>query len=423
MQLPPTTFFTRLGIDEEEDQDLGVDEESILDLALGTFRPVRDLRWHYRSEHHSLIQFSNHHFYGDRLIVFPSPTKAPLTDMGVRYSYQQEALYQGSSGGVGRGGVNSDEARAVAEAAIEAMAERPTWSLGVAAVNRTQAQLIDDEVRLLSSRSSAARRFIDAREATLEPFFVKNLENVQGDERDHIIISTVYGPSSPSGPVHQHFGPISGADGHRRLNVLYTRARKRVDLYSSMTSADIKLTETSSRGVQALRGYLEYAATGGAEATVGGNGRQPESDFEVTVAKLLVNRGFDVDCQVGVSGYHLDLAVRHPEYPIGYIAGVECDGAIYASATSARDRDVLRQEILERLGWSVYRIWSIDWLASPDAEIDRLVSFLRAKLKAAKRVLQGQATGAAGTTSSFCGHLDSEEGRDAGVWQGTDRSD
>lgn len=384
MQLPPTTFFIRVGMDDEGDQELGIDEESILDLALGTFRPIRDLRWHYRSQHHSLIRFSNHHFYENRLVVFPSPTDVAQGELGVRYAHLPDALYQGGVDGK-KGGVNPDEARAVAEAAVKAMTERPTWSLGVAATNKAQADLIEDEVAVLAATSSAARRYINEHEGTLEPFFVKNLENVQGDERDHIIISTVYGKSSATGTVRQTFGPIVGAHGHRRLNVLYTRARRRVDVLSSMTSADIHLTDTSSRGARALKGYLEYAATGVLEQGVASVRNQPESDFEAAVAERLSQRGFEVHFQVGVAGYRLDLAVRHPDYSHGYLAGIECDGATYHSAKSARDRDILRQEILERLGWTIYRIWSTDWFTAPASETQKLISFLKGLLQSVRQ--------------------------------------
>jgi len=393
-QLPPTRFFERLGLSEFDDDDYqDVDVESVLEQALSRF-PSRTLRWHYRSEHQDLIKFSNHHFYDNKLIVFPSAIDADSLEMGVYFSHMPEAYYQSSASGR-RGGLNPEQANHVAKAAIKSMETRPDWSIGVVAVNKAQAEMIDDQIHSLLQNSPRARKFVNDRENTLEPFFVKNLENVQGDERDHIIISTVYGPTGPGQPTRQAFGPIGGQHGGRRLNVLFSRAKKRIDVISSMASSDVKVAETPREGVKALNAYLEFAATG----RLGGPNEEvrgiPDSDFEASVGGALSQAGYKVHYQVGVAGYKIDLGIRHDDFPYGYIAGVECDGATYHSAKSARDRDLLRQQQLERLGWHILRVWSTDWFADPEGETKRLIQGLTQRVQAAKEEFQKRVESAA----------------------------
>jgi len=365
MQLPPTSFFDRAddGLDEDEDD---VEAESVLDLALSVYRPARNLRWHYRSRHESLVAFSNKEFYDRSLIVFPSPHDAN-DELGVKY-HHVAGRYQG------RGG-NQDEVQAVATAALRHMRTQPHLSLGVVAVNREQAELLRREIERLILHDDAAQSYVANWEETMESLFVKNLETVQGDERDVIMISMVYGPNE-QGVMHQRFGPINSNVGHRRLNVLFTRAKHRVELFTSMTAADVQPSDTSKWGVSAMKRYLEYAATGQLESGDEG-GSEPDSDFEVFVADALKQHGYEVRTQVGVAGFRIDLGVRHSSYPHGYLLGIECDGATYHSAKSARDRDALRQEILEQLGWRLYRIWSTDWFNDPRGETDKLVRHLR----------------------------------------------
>ena len=370
MQLPPTSFFDRADriSDDELDAEEIVDNESILDLALSEFRPARSLRWHYRSRHESLIAFSNRQFYDD-LIVFPSPLD---TDRGKRQP--KLGVYHHFVPGRYKGRVNIEEAQQVAEAAILFMMEEPDRSLGIVTLNQTQRDILLEEIERLIARDPAAQRFIESWENSLEPFFVKNLESVQGDERDVIFISTVYGPDAASGLVRNQFGPINGKYGHRRLNVLFTRAKHRVEIFTSMRSDDIRPDERSNRGVHVLKAYLEYAETG--RLDVGSvSSREPDSDFEILVKVRLQELGFEVVPQVGVAGYFIDLAVKHPKRS-GFVLGIECDGASYHSSRSARDRDRLRQQILEALQWNIYRIWSTDWFQNPDVELRRLVEHL-----------------------------------------------
>jgi very-short-patch-repair endonuclease len=365
-QLPPTSFFDRTEIptDEEDDFEDYIDNESILDLALATFRPSRNLRWHYRSRHESLIAFSNKNFYDNELILFPSPMKTHR-DLGVEYR-KVKGIYSGR--------INVGEAEAVVNETISFMKTYPNRSLGVVTVNQTQREFLVQEMDRLFARDRLAESYREKWENTLEPFFVKNLENVQGDERDVIFISTVYGPNE-TGKVYQRFGPINSAAGHRRLNVLFTRAKEKVIVFSSMDSTDIIPTDTSNRGVGILKSYIEYSRVGRLESGVITT-RQPDSDFEVVVADRLRQNGFEAVPQVGVAGYFIDVGVRDPSNPDSFILGIECDGATYHSAKSTRDRDRLREEVLKGLKWNIHRIWSTDWFNDPDGQMKKLLSHL-----------------------------------------------
>jgi hypothetical protein len=275
MQLPPTSFFDRVdrvAEDELEEEEI-VDNESILDLALAEFRPSRSLRWHYRSRHESLIAFSNRQFYND-LIVFPSPLDPDRDKRNPKLG-----VYHHFVAGKYKGRVNIEEAQNVAEAATAFMAAEPDKSLGIVTLNQTQRDVLLEELERLVPRERSAQQYIERWEDTLEPFFVKNLENVQGDERDVIFISTVYGPDAATGVVKNQFGPINGKYGHRRLNVLFSRAKHRVEIFTSMRPADIRPDEKSQRGIHVLKAYLEYAETGRLDAG-SASGREPDSEFE-----------------------------------------------------------------------------------------------------------------------------------------------
>lgn len=362
-QLPPTDFFHRAN-DSEDDDGSVADEESILDAALAVVRPARRLKWHYRSRHESLIAYSNREFYDRDLVVFPSPHNTH-GDYGVRQVRVPDGHFKNR--------VNMKEVERIAQDAIEFMQQHPDRSLGIVAMNQPQRDAISLRMDELFESHPAAEAYRLKWEDTLEPFFVKNLENVQGDERDAIFISTVYGPDE-EGNFHQRFGPINTSGGHRRLNVLFTRAKYQVVVFTSMVSGMIRADERSSWGVRVLKGYLDYASTGRLTQPVVQTGRSPESDFEISVARRLQEAGFEVVPQVGVAGYFIDLAVRHPAYPGTFALGIECDGSMYHSAKSARDRDRLRQEILENLGWRIYRIWSLDWYRNTARETQRLIA-------------------------------------------------
>jgi transcription elongation GreA/GreB family factor len=368
-QLPPTSFFSRMNATPDEaEQYTTTDAESILDLCSSHFHPPRALRWHYRSQHHSLIAFSNRNFYRGNLIIFPSPYHQN-SRLGIHATYLADAVYDNQT--------NVREAQRVVDAVVEHIGTRSEESLGVVTLNIKQRDLIAE---LLDERLRSVRGADQYREkwgGEGQPLFVKNLENVQGDERDAIIISTTFGKPPNSAAVRQNFGPISRQGGWRRLNVLFTRARKSIAIYTSMRPEDIVVDGSTPDGTKALRDYLEYARSG-ALTVAEDSGLEPDSDFEVAVIDVLRARGYEVTPQLGVAGYRIDLAVKHPDVPGVYLAAIECDGASYHSALSVRDRDRIRQEILESLGWRgrIWRIWSTDWFRTPRQETEKLLSFL-----------------------------------------------
>lgn len=370
-QLPPTQFFDRLGEGDDEEDAIG-DVESILDAAaqpIGGQSGGRMLRWHYRSKHESLIAFSNKEFYENRLHVFPSPDPAG-GDLGLVSHHIPNGTYARSGSRK-----NMVEAEAVVSAVVAHARKHGELSLGVVALSKQRQEAIMDKLEEARRANRDVEWFFD--EARREPFFVKNLENVQGDERDVIFISIGYG-RDPQGYLHMNFGPINHESGWRRLNVLITRARRRCEVFHSIHPDEVRLTDLtedehySLRGRVALRNYLKYVETGQLEQP-GLPGQDVESPFEDSVARALRTRGLEVVPQVGVAGFRVDLGVLDPKNPGRYLLGIECDGATYHSARSARDRDRLRQEVLERLGWRVHRIWSLDWWRNREGELDRLL--------------------------------------------------
>jgi very-short-patch-repair endonuclease len=364
-QLPPTSFFDR-AVSEEGDDNTAIEEsESILDAALPMFL-ARRLRWHYRSQHESLIAFSNHSFYNSDLVVFPSP-HSDSCDYGVKHIRITRGRFVAQC--------NIEEAQVIAESVAKHLMHRTGESLGVVAMNAKQREQIERAIESLSKEQPELQEAMEDNRENDEPLFVKNLENVQGDERDVIFISCTYGPSEVGGRVMQRFGPINSATGWRRLNVLFTRSKKRMHIFSSMGAEDILVSERSSRGVKAFKDFLAYAETGYLHQPEH-TGRPPDSDFEIAVSNSLRDAGFETEPQVGVAGFYIDLAVIDPGKPGRYLMGIECDGATYHSAKSARDRDRLRQSVLERLGWRIHRIWSTDWFKNPQAEILPLVQQL-----------------------------------------------
>jgi very-short-patch-repair endonuclease len=373
-QLPPTNFF--MGAEDnssDEEGETAADEPSILDHAMAVLRPTRRLKWHYRSRHPSLIAFSNNEFYSDDpLILFPSPYY-DRPEFGVKCVQVADGKYGGR--------VNVPEAQRVAAAALEHAINHPERSLGIVALNQPQAELIGLEIDRIAASNEAFETWRRKWEPSLERFFVKNLENVQGDERDVIFISTVYGRDA-NGNFFQRFGPINSEGGHRRLNVLFTRSKFQTILFTTMDAADIRTDEKSKWGVRALKGYLKFAKDGVLDSARE-TGRAADSDFELAVAEVLRTQGYEAVPQVGVAGYFLDIGVRHPQRPGDFVLGIECDGAAYHSSKSARDRDRLRQEVLERLKWRIHRIWSLDWYRNPKRETDRLLAALRESIAAA----------------------------------------
>jgi Protein of unknown function (DUF4011)/REase_MTES_1575/AAA domain len=374
-QLPPSSFFERQ-FDHDLDEDPAVDtsavekeNESVLDVATALYQPIRQLRCHYRSRHQSLIAFSNAEFYRNRLVVFPSPAEKG-EQQAVQFRHVANGVYES-----GHAKWNRPEAERVVGLVLNHMHASPKISLGVVALNHQQRELIDELLTDRLRNDKVAQLFIERHKEASEPFFVKTLENVQGDERDVIVISLTYGRDQ-NGNLSQRFGPINQAQGPRRLNVLFTRARHRVVVFSSIDPDEIRTDASSPRGVIVLKAYLNYAKTGRLE-TDGLSESQPARDFEIAVSNALTARGLECVPRIGVAGFFIDVAIRHPEKPGVFILGVECDGASYHSAKSARDRDRLRQTILENLGWNIHRIWSTDWFRNSRREIDKVVERVR----------------------------------------------
>ena len=365
-QLPPTSFFETMFVEpngsEEEDDSLAIEEsESILDRACEVYRPIRQLRWHYRSRHESLIAFSNHRFYNNNLTLFPSPHR-DSSELGIKYHFVHEGVYSNRA--------NRPEAERIVKAILTHMTNYPNESLGVATFNTVQMELINQ----LLDAEEKKNPFVQVYKAKWlkdnEEFFIRNLETIQGHERDCIFVSFTYGHDA-NGNMYQRFGPVNGNNGHRRLNVLFTRSKLRTEVFTSMHPEDVLVGPESSLGVKAMRSYLTYAKTGVLEQAQVGDGAEP-NDFEIAVGNSLKDAGLDVHSQIGVAGYFIDLAVCHPNRVGSYILGIECDGATYHSAKSARDRDRLRQSNLENLGWKIHRIWSTDWFRNRSVEVERI---------------------------------------------------
>ncbi|UUE96032.1 DUF3320 domain-containing protein [Comamonas thiooxydans] len=375
-QLPPTRFFSRMTSeqdefdDEDEDQLIAgaADVESILSLCLAKGMPQLMLRWHYRSRHQSLIAVSNQQFYNSSLYVVPSPYTA-RSGMGLRFHHLPEGRFDS-----GASRINRIEAQTIARAIMQHVQQSPQLSLGVAAFSLQQKVAIQDELELLRRQQPEAESFFVAHPN--EPFFIKNLENVQGDERDVIFISVAYARNA-QGYLPMRFGPVSADGGERRLNVLISRAKQRCEVFSSITADDIDLERGKGKGVAALKVFLQYAATGQL-ALAGISGRDLESPLEEDVYEALTAQGLQVQTQIGIAGFFIDLAVVDPEQPGRYLLGIECDGMSYHHSRSARDRDRLRQSVLESQGWTLLRIWGCDWFRQPRAQTERVLAAVEA---------------------------------------------
>ena len=379
-QLPPTRFFSKVTDGDGDDDDEGAqvaDMESILGLFSARGLPQRMLRWHYRSRHQSLIAVSNSQFYENKLIIVPSPYTAEA-GMGLSFHHFPNGVFD-----TGGSGANAIEAAAVANAIIQHAKNSPEQSLGVATFSVRQRRAILDQLEVLRREHPETEAFFDAHSS--EPFFVKNLENVQGDERDVIYISVGYGRNT-QGTMSMRFGPLGNDGGERRLNVLISRAKLRCEVFSSITDDDIDLERAKGKGIVAFKLFLRFARTGRMDLA-GADAAGVADVFESQVAAALRARGYDVHPRVGIAGLFIDLAVADPAFPGRYLLGIECDGRSYSAARSARDRDRLRRAVLEDHGWAMHRIWSFDWLHRPQEELNRLV----AAIEAAKTELAGSA--------------------------------
>jgi len=374
-QMPPTNFFARSDDDPDGDVNAEGDLESILDEMLGACIPQRMLNLHYRSRRESLIAFSNSRYYDNGLVTFPAPVHP---DHGVRIVRPQGFYARGKARH------NQGEAKAiVAEILSRLTHANPAirkQSIGVVTFNSEQQSLIENLLDEARSKNTSIEWAFSS-EVTLEPVFVKNLETVQGDERDVILFSITYGPDQ-SGHVTMNFGPLNREGGERRLNVAMTRARSEMIVFSTLNPDKIDLSRTQARGVVDLKHFLEYAERGASalgSSTYGSIG-DFESPFESAVARALRDKGWNVHPQVGVSAFRIDLGITHPDEPGIYLAGVECDGAMYHSSAFARERDKIRQSVLEDLGWTLFRVWSTDWWTHPTKALETLHDALKCRL-------------------------------------------
>ena len=373
-QLPPTNFFSASTSNNDDYDDDDDWEEEIYDSILeetANVLPNRTLLWHYRSKHEHLIAFSNQEIYRGNLVTFPSSNESE-PDTGVEFVFVEDGYYE--SGGRN---CNIPEAKRCVELVKEHIDKHPERSLGIIAFSEKQQQAIALEIQRFREKNPRYEEFFA--EGKDEEFFVKNLENVQGDERDTIFFSVGYARTkaqkATGKPMAMRFGPLGISGGERRLNVAITRAKTNVKLISSILPSDIDLNRTESDGIRMLRSYIEFAMNGEATLASANQNHAPD-DFVDAIFKYISDKGYKAKQYVGCSGYKIDIAVEHPKVCDEFVAGIECDGVSYVSARTARDRDRLRCSVLKNMGWNLYRIWSTEWYRNPEVEGEKLIAFI-----------------------------------------------
>lgn len=378
-QMPPSNFFGRAIEYNEEELGLDEDLESILDELIGSSVPTLRLNWHYRSRCESLIAFSNDRYYDNSLVTFPA---ANTNQKSVSLREVPNGCYARNAR------INQEEAKALVAECVKRLSdpnpEIRNKSIGIVTFNSDQQKLIED--LLDAERTNHPEIEFAFGSDNQDSVFVKNLETVQGYERDVILFSVTYGPDV-TGKVTMNFGPLNRSGGERRLNVAFTRAKYEMVIFSSLSPDQIDLNRTKSQGAADLKYFLQYAKQGKSALgsyTTGSLG-ECESPFEQEVANVLRQKGWNIHTQIGASSYRIDLAVVHPDKPGTYLAGIECDGATYHSSATARDRDKLRQSVLEGLGWHILRIWSTDWWTNKKGSIEKIDAGLK-KLLAKDKV-------------------------------------
>ncbi len=364
-QLPPTSFFSSNQVDDDnyEKEDL----ESLLDDCLALSMPQEHLLWHYRSRHESLIAFSNMKYYDNKLYTFPSPddVKSEVKLIPITGYYDKGASKQ-----------NKAEAEAVVAEIVRRLSDQELRkdSIGVVTFSSVQQILIDD---LLMEAFHEQPELEKINNENSEPIFIKNLENVQGDERDVILFSVGYGPDK-EGKISMNFGPLNRDGGWRRLNVAISRARKQMFVYAVLKPEEIDLSRTRSEGVAGLKGFLEFAGKGKSVLAIR-NGVLTENHIHIQniIAECLQKRGYDVKCNIGCSEYKIDLAILHPDKQDTYILGIMCDGINYQRSKTARDRNVLQPNVLKGLGWNILSVWTLDWLDNPEKVLKHIEAVIR----------------------------------------------
>ena len=376
-QMPPTSFFSVNTIDEDniEMEDL----ESILDDCLALSIPSKYLLWHYRSKHESLIAFSNSEYYDNKLMTFPSPDniESKVRMVAVDGYYDK-----------GKSRQNQAEAQAVVDEIARRLRseELRKKSVGVVTFSVVQQALIEDLLSDLFIFHPELETFALECE---EPLFIKNLENVQGDERDVILFSVGYGPDA-EGRVSMNFGPLNRAGGERRLNVAVSRARYEMIIFSTLRSDMIDLNRTSSIGVAGLKRFLEYAEKGTKRILNTSTSIQPseeETSIEKIIADKLRSLGYTVHTDIGCSGYKIDIGIVDTQNPSNYQLGIICDGKNYRRTKTVRDREIVQNNVLKALGWNICRIWTMDWWEKPDEVIASIQTAIVQGMKAPKPVV------------------------------------
>ena len=402
-QMPPTSFFNRAA--NTTDDDVEEDMESILDECLGAGVPSHSLSWHYRSRHESLIAFSNHRYYDSKLITFPAAVTRASAVTWKRIS----GVYA-----KGAGRINQAEAEAMVAEAVQRLTD-PEFiaakkTLAIVTLNSEQQKLVEDLLDKARQQHPQIERFFS--EDIPEPVVVKNLETVQGDERDLIMLGIGYGPTEPgSNTMSMNFGPLNRDGGWRRLNVAITRARQEMMVFTSFDPSMVDMNRTNARAVRDLKHFLEFADHGPqalAEAVKGSLGGY-ESPFEEAVAHGLMRLGWQVVPQIGVSRFRIDLGIVHPDRPGDYLVGVECDGATYHSASTARDRDKVRSAVLQGLGWELRRVWSTEWWVDKQGALQRLHAAIGALLeesRAKMKIKEEEAVAAAEKKNALASAVD-----------------
>ncbi|WNY28127.1 hypothetical protein MmiEs2_03090 [Methanimicrococcus stummii] len=377
-QLPPTTFFENLlETDDEYNEDASFysDVESVLNICKRSF-PYKTLRWHYRSRHESLIAVSNNEFYGNHLYVYPSPLHEDK-NMGLQFRHVKNSVYER-----GKTGVNREEARVVAQEVMRHFIQFPDKTLMVGTFNVKQQEAIQKEVEELVKSSPGFEKYFTNEKG--ENFMVKNIETIQGDERDVIFVSIGFG-FDQEGRLSKNFGPLNRDGGERRLNVLFTRAREKCVIFSNFTSIDLHVGDDDPAGLRVLKSFLEYAETKNFVC------KTPEYDpdevsFDESVAAFLRENGFTIHQKIGCAGYKMDMAIVNEEIQGHYIIGIECDGPQYFNSRVARDRNRLRHGVLTGLGWQLYRVWSTDWYLNPQKAKKNLLDAITKAKENAKKI-------------------------------------
>lgn len=380
-QLPPTDFFSTNTANGTEDYDMDEDGEwntEIYDSILeetANILPNRTLRWHYRSRNEHLIAFSNREIYQNDLVTFPG-IKEKEEDGGVEFVYLEDGYYEPTPKNY-----NILEAKRCVELVVEHIEKHPDRSLGIIAFSEKQQQAIALEIQLFREKNPKYEEFF--KEGKEEEFFIKNLENVQGDERDTIFFSVGYAKTKAQKLAGKsmtlRFGPLGKQGGERRLNVAITRAKRNVKLVSSILPSDIDLSKTESEGIRLLHDYIAFAMNG-SMALASSQTRVAQDEFKSSIADYIRSKGYIVRESIGCSGYTIDIAIKHASQREEYVAGIECDGLSYVSARTARDRDRLRKSVLSSMGWRLYRVWSTEWYKNPEIERQKLIAFIDAAI-------------------------------------------